>query len=113
MQLAAQREHSSRRQNYQQQLRTQGNNNNESSDIDGTAHRVASVTLESDSLSADQPMSFRSKRRKKIPKKEKHQEMDVDEHDRQGQGEHQQKHSSLEGEIEEMGGRKIRKFQVF
>uniref|UniRef100_A0A915M0R0 PiggyBac transposable element-derived protein domain-containing protein n=1 Tax=Meloidogyne javanica TaxID=6303 RepID=A0A915M0R0_MELJA len=51
------------------------NNNN---DIDGTTNRVASVTLESDSLSADQPMSFRSKRRKKIPRKEKMTEMDLD-----------------------------------
>ena len=112
MQIAAPREHSSRRQNYQQ-LRTQGgenNNNNESSDIDGTAHRVASVTLESDSLSADQPMSFRSKRRKKIPRKEKHQDMDVDEQHRQGEHNQQKQHSNEEGEMEEAGGRKIRKF---
>jgi hypothetical protein len=79
MEIVNREHHSSRRHHYQQQLRTQRNNNNESSDIDGTACRVASVTLESDSLSADQPMSFRSKRRKKIPRKEKQHEMDVDE----------------------------------
>uniref|UniRef100_A0A915NKY9 PiggyBac transposable element-derived protein domain-containing protein n=1 Tax=Meloidogyne floridensis TaxID=298350 RepID=A0A915NKY9_9BILA len=66
-----------RQSNPQQQqivvLQTENNN-----DIDGTTNRVASVTLESDSLSADQPMSFRSKRRKKIPRKEKMTEMDLD-----------------------------------
>lgn len=93
-------EHSSRRQNYQQQQQVRAqrnkNNNENSSDVDGTAHRVASVTLESDSLSAaDQPMSFRSKRRKRIPRREKQpQDMDVDEH----QQRKQPKQSSGEGD---------------
>nr|CAD2159126.1 unnamed protein product [Meloidogyne enterolobii] len=77
-----------RQSNPQQQqivvLQTENNN-----DIDGTTNRVASVTLESDSLSADQPMSFRSKRRKKIPRKEKMTEMDLD-------GKEKMKSSSVE-----------------
>lgn len=40
------------------------------SDIDGTTNRVASVTLESDSLS-EAPKSFRNKRRKRISRREK------------------------------------------
>lgn len=48
------------------------------SDVDCTANRVASVTLESDSLS-EAPKSMRSKRRRKIPRREKPQaKMDVD-----------------------------------
>ncbi|CAK5092303.1 unnamed protein product [Meloidogyne enterolobii] len=78
-----------RQSNPQQQqivvLQTENSNN----DIDGTTNRVASVTLESDSLSADQPMSFRSKRRKKIPRKEKMTEMDLD-------GKEKMKSSSVE-----------------
>jgi len=82
--------HDTRRQSNPQQqqivvLQTENNNN----DIDGTTNRVASVTLESDSLSADQPMSFRSKRRKKIPRKEKMTEMDLD-------GKEKMKSSSVE-----------------
>ena len=92
MQIVHRGEHSSRRHNTQQQqvelIKTENNNN---SDIDGTTNRVASVTLESDSLSADQPMSFRSKRRKKIPKKEKFVEMDLD-----NQKEEKLKSSSVE-----------------
>lgn len=49
------------------------------SDIDGTANRVASVTLESDSLS-EAPKSSRSKRRRRLPKREKVLQMDVDCH---------------------------------
>ena len=47
------------------------------SDIDGTTNRVASFTLESDSLS-EAPRSFHSKRRKRLPKREKFSRMDVD-----------------------------------
>lgn len=105
MQIAQrEQQHSSRRQHYQQQLNAQGGKNNESSDIDGmVVNRVASVTLESDSLSADQPMCFRSKRRRKIPRKEKQQEMDVDEQ-RQIGGKGEQKHSSAEGDTPPMVG---------
>ncbi|KAL7072148.1 hypothetical protein ACQ4LE_008932 [Meloidogyne hapla] len=72
------REHSSRRHNTQQPQQIVVLQTENANDIDGTTNRVASVTLESDSLSADQPMSFRSKRRKKIPRKEKLTEMDLD-----------------------------------
>ncbi|KAL3100431.1 hypothetical protein niasHS_001734 [Heterodera schachtii] len=77
-------EHSSRRQQLQQRCPNTTAENN--SDIEGTAHRVASVTLntESDSrTSADLPAyPFRSKRRKKLPRRDKQQgaDMDVDEH---------------------------------
>jgi hypothetical protein len=47
------------------------------SDIDGTTNRVASVTLESDSLS-ETPKSFRNKRRKRLPKREKFMRLDND-----------------------------------
>lgn len=47
------------------------------SDIDGTTNRVASFTLESDSLS-EAPRSFHNKRRKRLPKREKFSRMDVD-----------------------------------
>ena len=48
------------------------------SDVDCTANRVASVTLESDSLS-EAPKSFQSKRRRKIPRRAKPApKMDVD-----------------------------------
>ena len=49
----------------------------ESSDIDGTTNRVASVTLESDSLS-EAPKSFRNKRRKRLPKREKFMRIELD-----------------------------------
>jgi hypothetical protein len=69
----------SRRHNTQQkEVIFVKNENTNISDIDCTTNRVASVTLESDSLSADQPMSFRSKRRKKISKKDKLIEMDLE-----------------------------------
>lgn len=51
---------------------------NDESDVDCTANRVASVTLESDSLS-EAPKSFQSKRRRKIPRRAKAApKMDVD-----------------------------------
>lgn len=52
-------------------------NPDKESDIDGTTNRVASFTLESDSLS-ETPRSFHSKRRKRLPKREKFSGMDVD-----------------------------------
>ncbi|KAF7639859.1 hypothetical protein Mgra_00000779 [Meloidogyne graminicola] len=72
-------EHSSGRQSTQNHVIILNSTN----DIDGTTNRVASVTLESDSLSADQPMSFKNKRRKKIPRKEKMNEMDLDNNNQQ------------------------------
>uniref|UniRef100_A0A914HBR9 Uncharacterized protein n=1 Tax=Globodera rostochiensis TaxID=31243 RepID=A0A914HBR9_GLORO len=85
MEMARRNEPNSSRRPQQRRL----NNAENSSDIDGTAHRVASVTLnntESDSrTSADLPTySLRSKRRKKLPRREKQAvgaaDMEVDEH---------------------------------
>lgn len=84
MQVVRRAEHASRRQQHQRRVNT-GNKHENSSDIEGTACRVASCTLntESDSrTSADAPTSFRNKRRKKVTRREKlplGTEMEVDE----------------------------------